>query len=82
MRPCNGWSTEQHWDCLQRWPCGLSGRLHRLVGQGWGGVVVFEEGLKDEGGGDLIDDFTVLLAGVAGFVKDLVGFAGGEALVP
>jgi hypothetical protein len=41
-----------------------------------------EEGLKDEGCGDLIDEAAVVLAGVAGFVEDLVGFAGGEALVP
>lgn len=41
-----------------------------------GGTPV-EEGLKDEGCGDLIDEAAVLLAGVAGFVEDLVGFAGG-----
>jgi len=46
----------------------------------WGAVV--EEGLEDEGGGDLVDDLAVGLAGVAGLVEDLVGFAGGEALVP
>jgi hypothetical protein len=38
--------------------------------------------LQDEGGGDLVDDAAVLLAGLPGFVEDLVGFAGGEALVP
>lgn len=38
--------------------------------------------MQDEGGGDLVDDAAVFLAGVAGFVKNLVGFARGEALVP
>lgn len=44
--------------------------------------MLLQEGLEDEGGSDLVDDLLVLLAGVAGFVEDLVGFAGGEALVP
>jgi hypothetical protein len=47
-----------------------------------GRCVFIEEGLEDQGGGYLIDDAAVLLAGVAGFIEDLVGFAGGEALVP
>lgn len=38
--------------------------------------------MQDEGRGNLVDDAAVLLAGVAGFVEDLVGFAGSEALVP
>jgi len=38
--------------------------------------------LEDEGGGDLIDDAAVVLAGVASFIEDLVRFAGGEAFVP
>jgi hypothetical protein len=38
--------------------------------------------LQNQGGCDLIYDFAVFLAGVAGFVENLVGFAGGEALVP
>jgi hypothetical protein len=41
-----------------------------------------EEGLEDEGGGDLVDEGFVLLTGMSGLVEDLVGFAGGEALVP
>jgi hypothetical protein len=38
--------------------------------------------LQDEGSGDLVDDAAVLLTLVASLVEDLVGFAGGEALVP
>lgn len=44
--------------------------------------VRIEERLEDERGGDLVDHLLMLLAGVAGLVKDLVGFAAGEALVP
>jgi len=39
-------------------------------------------GLEDEGGGDLIDHFAVLLAGAAGLIQDLMGFPTGEPLVP
>jgi hypothetical protein len=38
--------------------------------------------LQNQGGGYLIHNFAVLLARVSGFIEDLVGFAGGEALVP
>jgi hypothetical protein len=38
--------------------------------------------LEDEGGGDLVDEGLVVLAGFAGGVEDFVGFAGGEALIP
>jgi hypothetical protein len=38
--------------------------------------------LQDQRGGYLVDYSAMLLAGVAGFVEDLVGFAGGQALVP
>jgi hypothetical protein len=41
-----------------------------------------EEGLKDQRGGDLIDQGFVLFAGVAGLVEDVVSLAGGQALVP
>lgn len=41
-----------------------------------------EEGLENEGGGYLIDEAAVLLAGMAGFIEDLMGFSGGEALIP
>lgn len=44
--------------------------------------ILVEEGLEDEGGGDLVDDAAVILAAVAGFIEDLVGLLGGEALVP
>lgn len=40
-----------------------------------------EEGLEDEGGGDLVYDSAVLLAAMAGFIEDLVGCPGGESLV-
>ena len=43
---------------------------------------IVEEGLQNEGGGNLVDDVVVLLAGVAGFVKNLVGRFGGEAFIP
>jgi hypothetical protein len=36
-----------------------------------------EEGLEDEGGGDLVYYLFVLLAGAVGLVEDFVGFAGG-----
>ena len=50
----------------------------------WGGwsAAVVEKGLQNQRGGDLIDDFGVVLAGVASLVKKGVGFLGGEALVP
>ena len=51
--------------------------LRRIPGFGF-----VEKRLQNEGGGDLIDDLTVLLAGVAGLVKDLVGFVRGQPLVP
>ena len=38
--------------------------------------------MQNQGGGYLVYYFAVLLTGVAGFIEDLVGFAGGEALVP
>lgn len=41
-----------------------------------------EEGLKDEGGGYLVYNAAVGLAGVAGLVEDLGGFVRGEAFVP
>lgn len=41
-----------------------------------------QERLQDEHGGDLVDCILVFLAGAAGFIQDLVGLAGGEALVP
>jgi hypothetical protein len=40
-----------------------------------------EKTLKDEYGGDLVDEAAVLLAGVTGFREDVVGFERGEALV-
>ena len=47
-----------------------------------GSLAVLKEGLEDEGGGDLIDHFAVLLAGAAGLIQDLMGFPAGEPLVP
>jgi hypothetical protein len=44
--------------------------------------LVVEEGLEDKGCGDLVDDAAVLLSRLPGLVEDLVGFAGGKALVP
>jgi hypothetical protein len=38
--------------------------------------------LENEHGGHLVDDVFVVLAGAAGFIEELMGFAGGEALVP
>lgn len=38
--------------------------------------------MQNQRGRDLVDDAAVLLAGVAGLVEDLVGFARGEAFVP
>ena len=46
------------------------------------GATGVKEGLEDQGGGDLVYDLLVVLEGVAGFVENLVCFAGGEALVP
>lgn len=53
-----------------------------LRGQGSRGGALVQKGLQDEGGGDLVDEVFVLLAGVTGLVENLVGFAGGEALIP
>jgi hypothetical protein len=41
-----------------------------------------EKRLKDKGGGDLINNPTVLLAGVTGLIQDLVGFVRSQSLVP
>lgn len=41
-----------------------------------------EEGLQNQRGGNLIHDLAMLLAGVAGLIKNLVGLAGGEAFIP
>jgi hypothetical protein len=41
-----------------------------------------KEGLENEGGGYLIDYTAVLLAGVARLIENLMGLAGGQALVP
>ena len=38
--------------------------------------------MEDQSGGYLVYHAAVLLAGAAGFIEDLVGFAGGQALVP
>jgi hypothetical protein len=38
--------------------------------------------LENERGGYLVYDAAVLLAGAAGFIENLVGFAAGQALVP
>ena len=38
--------------------------------------------MQDERGGYLIDYAAMLLAGVAGFIENLVGLAGGQPLVP
>ena len=40
------------------------------------------ERLKDQGGGNLVHHTAMLLAGVAGFIENLVGLAGGQPLVP
>ena len=45
-------------------------------------ATVLEEGLEDEGGGDLIDYIAVFLAGAARMIEDLMGLMAGEALVP
>ncbi len=45
-------------------------------------LAAVEKTLEDEGGGYLVDDGAVPLAGVAGLIQNLVRFAGGEALVP
>lgn len=41
-----------------------------------------EKRLKDEGSSDLIDDSGVMLAGVSGLVKDLVGLVRRQPLIP
>ena len=46
------------------------------------GTLLVEKRLQNERGGDLVDHAAVLLAGVAGFIQNLVGFAGGQTLVP
>ena len=43
---------------------------------------LFHKRLQDERGGHLVDYAAMLLAGVAGFVKNLVGLASGQPLVP
>ena len=48
--------------------CGLGAGLHPVS--------------EDDDGGHLIDDVFAIALGVAGFVEDLVGGDGGEALVP
>ena len=45
-------------------------------------ALFFQKRLQDEGGGYLVDYAAVLPAGVACFGEELVGFAGGQALVP
>ena len=47
-----------------------------------GGALVGEKRLKDERGGNLVDDAAVSLARVAGLKEHLVSFMGGEALIP
>jgi hypothetical protein len=42
----------------------------------------FEEVLEDDGCGNLVDDAAMVLPLMAGLIEDLVGFAGGEPLVP
>jgi hypothetical protein len=43
---------------------------------------VVQKGLQDQGGRNLVDDAAMVLAGMAGFVEDLVSLAGGQALIP
>jgi hypothetical protein len=45
-------------------------------------VPVVQERLQDQGGCDLVNHAAMVLAGAAGLVEDLVGFAGGHPLVP
>jgi hypothetical protein len=44
--------------------------------------ILVQEGLQNQGGGYLVDDFAMVLAGVSGLVENLVGIAGGEPLIP
>jgi hypothetical protein len=46
------------------------------------GVPMIQEGLQDQGGRNLVDHAAMFLAGTAGLVEDLVGFLGGQPLVP
>src|ERR1700748_3674889 len=46
------------------------------------GPLMIEDCLNDQGCGYPVDDAAMSLTCVAGFVEDLVGFMGGEALVP
>jgi hypothetical protein len=68
-----------YWLWLNGWIRQAEARSGKLEARS---CLFVEEGLEDEDGGDLVDDAAVLLAGVAGLIEDLVGFAGGEALVP
>jgi hypothetical protein len=43
---------------------------------------VIQKRLENQGGRNLVDNAAMVLAGVAGFVEDLVSLAGGEALIP
>ncbi len=43
---------------------------------------LIEKGLEDECGCHLINNAAMLLAGMAGLVKDLVSFVGRQAFVP
>lgn len=43
---------------------------------------VVQKGLENERGGHLVHYFAVLLAGVTGFVENLVGLPSGQPLVP
>jgi hypothetical protein len=38
--------------------------------------------LQDQRGGNLVDHVAVVLAGVAGFIQNLVSLSGGQALIP
>lgn len=66
-------------DPLYLWVGGVS-VLRR--GRGCLAGEVVEEGLKDERGGDLVDDGPMVLARAAGGVENFVGFAGGETFIP
>ena len=52
------------------------------AGTGCGFQLGVHERLQDERGGYLVHYAAMLLAGVSGFVKNLVGLAGGQPLVP
>jgi len=45
-------------------------------------ALFFHKRLQNQRGGHLIDDAAMFLAGVAGFVEDMVSLAGGQPLVP